>query len=309
MIDQTRVKSGFDIEVLLGARYLQNLLLLATESGSIPVSGSFHDSDVKVSLNAPPDLDRTYPPNDAAEQLVLSNRADAFGVDVLVGDSRGADLKVTLRLDLLQVSTGREVDGTDFQLFIRLHLDTQTAPDGGLASISIGAELVDIDGGVLAVGAAADPPVSKSEIFDSVAPHVNQTLDIAGVGGGRLETFALRKQAAVDGMQAALGIYINLRLHSGPQPDRFVGPRGDVSAAMNFLPADTDIAFATRADLYGFVGPDARYRRAEPDGDGYSYPIRKHPSDLLRERFGIPQFRFRGQTDQLIVGDAAPKKE
>ena len=75
MIDQTRVKSGFDIEVLLGARYLQNLLLLATESGSIPVSGSFHEGDVRVTLNAPPDLDRTYPPNDAAEQLVQSNVA------------------------------------------------------------------------------------------------------------------------------------------------------------------------------------------------------------------------------------------
>jgi hypothetical protein len=285
MIDQTRVKSGFDIEVLLGARYLQNLLLLATESGSIQVSGSF-DSDVKVSLNAPPDLDRTYPPNEAAEQLVPRNRADAFGVDVLLGDPRGADLKITLRLDLLQVSTGLEVAGTDLQLFIRLHLDTQTAMDGGLASISIGAELVDIDGGVVGAGAGADPPVSKSEIFDSVAPYVNQTLDLTGVGGGRLETFALRKHAAVDGMQAALGIYINLRLHSGPQPDRFVGPRGDVSAALNFLPSDTDIAFAARADLYGFVGPDARYRRAEPDGDGYSYPIRKHPSDKTSDVIG-----------------------
>ena len=286
MIDQTRVKSGFDIEVLLGARYLQNLLLLATESGSIPVSGSFHDGDVRVSLNAPPDLDRTYPPNDAAEQLVLSNRGDAFGVDVLVGDSRGADLKITLRLDLLQVSTGREVDGVDLQLFIRLHLDTQTATDGGLAGISIGTELVDIDGGVLAVAAMATPPISKSDLFASIEPNVNLTLDLAGIGGGRLETFALRKHAAVDGMQAALGIYINLRLHSGPQPERFVDPRGDVSAAMNFLPTDTDIAFATRADLYGFVGPDARYRRAEPDGDGYSYPIRKHPSDKTSDVIG-----------------------
>ena len=41
MIDQTKVTSGFDVEVLLQGGYLQQLLLLACDSGLIPVEMTF----------------------------------------------------------------------------------------------------------------------------------------------------------------------------------------------------------------------------------------------------------------------------
>ena len=105
MIDQTRVQSGFDVEVLLGSRYLQYLLLLATEIGEIPVKASFGDPEVIASLLAPLGFDRTYQANANVDQLVESNRDDPFAVDVLVNDPGGADVRVTLRMDLSKPST------------------------------------------------------------------------------------------------------------------------------------------------------------------------------------------------------------
>ena len=43
MIDQTKVTSGFDVEVLLQSGYLQQSLLLACDSGLIPVEMTFSD--------------------------------------------------------------------------------------------------------------------------------------------------------------------------------------------------------------------------------------------------------------------------
>ncbi len=58
VIDQTRVQSGFDAEVLLGSRYLQHLLLLAIDVGVIPSSVEVAGETVR--LMQPHDADRTY---------------------------------------------------------------------------------------------------------------------------------------------------------------------------------------------------------------------------------------------------------
>ena len=36
VMDQTKVTSGFDLEVAIGGRYLTNLLLLASDTGDLP---------------------------------------------------------------------------------------------------------------------------------------------------------------------------------------------------------------------------------------------------------------------------------
>lgn len=40
-VDQSKVKSGFDVEVLLGEHYLQMLLQTACDAGMIPASAQF----------------------------------------------------------------------------------------------------------------------------------------------------------------------------------------------------------------------------------------------------------------------------
>src|SRR5690349_21139539 len=68
-MDQTLVTSGFDIEIALGERYLQYLLLLALDSGAIPIQFLADDTEnplndpYTVILTIPSDIDRTYPPN------------------------------------------------------------------------------------------------------------------------------------------------------------------------------------------------------------------------------------------------------
>ena len=285
MIDQSLVQSGYDIEVLLGAGYLRNLLLLGTDIGVIPLE---HVTDgehpVHMRLMAPPVVDRTYDVDSAAPQLEWGGRDDSFSSEVLLGHPSGADLRVTARLFLSQPSKGLEISNVDLSLFVKLALDKAADGDGGLASASLGIELVDIDGGLLGYAAAADPPMSKDDLFAQLKPFVDRSLDLGGLGSsGRVGDLALRKHAATPEHPGALGLYLNLRLLSDAAPGHYVPARGDVSAAQNFLADGADVAMATRADLYGYLGPDAKYRRAEPDGDGYRYPIRRHPSDPTSE--------------------------
>ena len=293
MIDQTRVTSGFDVEVLLQGGYLQNVLLLACDSGLIPVELTFSDPPVIARLMEPPLVDRTYVPHPEAPPLVVTNRADAFAVEVLFGHPEGADLKVTLRIALSKPSTGEELEGIDLVLFVRLGLETVHGSDGGLDSAALSVALVDIGGALVDLAAAQTPPTPEEELFAAVKEQVDRSFDLASVGSGsRLEDVALRKHPASDAGPAALGLYLNLRLRSGPEPDRFLAPRGDIGAAQNFSIDDADVVFATRSDIYDDMARDGKFRRAEPFevdpvllelfpglADGFWYPVRRKPSD------------------------------
>jgi hypothetical protein len=271
MIDQTRVQSGFDVEVMLGSRYLQYLLLLAADIGMIPASLEVHGQTVR--LMEPKTADRTYDPDPDAEPLVPSNVDTPLTVDVLPpGHPSGADVKVTLFVEA-------GFPNVDMGLYFNLSLDTAPADDGGLGVVTLGTELVDVDGTLVNFVHGLTPPIEKDELIAQLSPFVNRSLDLGGTGGGgRLERLALRRHAGDADHDAALGLYLNLRLRNGPHEGDFAGPRGDVASSLNFLPTGSDIAFATRATLYGALGPDARFRRAEPDGSGFSYPVYRHPS-------------------------------
>jgi hypothetical protein len=274
-VDQTRVQSGFDAEVMLGERYLQYLLLLAVDVGLIPVEFTFEQPGqpqnglFHARLVVPDDLDRTYAPDPAAP-LPEPGRSDAFSVEILFGHPLGADLKVKVL-----AHTTRAEDNFDLvltvELFVKIGLQKTADSSGvGLAAASISIELVEV------IGPAPD-------LLARFKPTVDRTLDLTGVGsGGRLQDIALRKFAADGESPAALGVYLNLRLRSGPQADTFLLARGDVSLAKNLLPADADMVFATRADFYGSMAADAKFRRAVPSGSGFSFPLKfKHRNGTL----------------------------
>ncbi len=268
-MDQTLVQSGFDAEVVLGERYLQYLLLLAVDVGLIPVEFTFEQPGqpenglFHARLMVPNDLDRTYALDPAAAQPEPGG-GNAFSVEILFGHPLGADLKVSVRAHVTRAEDNFDLELT-VELFVKLGL--QKTPDSsgtGLDAASISIELVQVNG-------------PADDLLERFKPVVDRTLDLSGVGsGGRLQDIVLRKFAA-DGdseLPAALGVYLNLRLRSGPEEGRFLPARGDVALAKNLLPADADLVFATRADIYGAMAADAKFRRAVPSGSGFHYPLK-----------------------------------
>jgi hypothetical protein len=274
-MDQALVQSGFDAEVALGPRYLQYLMLLAVDTGIIQAETTIGEPPVRVIVQLPDDVDRTYQLDPLAPPGEVSKQGDAFAVEVLLGHPSGADLRVNLRLHLLRQSDGMEASGVTLVLFVRLGLRTERDADGvGLASVALHIELVDVDGGVVPI--AATQGVTKDDLLAALKAAVDRTVDLGGVGeGAQLQEIGLRKLAADGTAPAALGLYLNLKLRDGPQPDRFLAPRGDMTLARNILPADADIAFAAPRRLYKDFANDAFFRRAVPSGSGFDFPIRR----------------------------------
>lgn len=270
-MDQTLIQSGYDLEIALGERYLQYLLLLALDAGMIPIQFPVDNpgGEITAILTFPIEVDRTYTPDpDAFGDPALGAAAefpsdDGFKVKVLVNDP-SADLKVTARTWFTRSSPFLD-NYLLLDLFVKIRLQKEPDPQGhGLATAKLNIELLDVK----LINA------SQPEYLGKLKPLVDQTLDLGHLAsGGRIDDIALRKLAGANGAPAALGIYVNLMLRSGPASDHFLPARGNLLLAQNILPADEDLAFASRKDLYGALAADAWYRRAVPSGSGYSYPL------------------------------------
>jgi hypothetical protein len=269
-VDPTLVQSGYDLEIALGERYLQYLLLLALDAGMIPIQFPVNDPAGEITaILTMPTVDRTYTPDPgafgepAAGATAESPSEAGFKVEVLANDPL-ADLKVATRVWFTRSSPFLDIYLLP-DLFVKIGLQKEPDPQGhGLATAKLNIELVDVK-----IGAASNP-----DYLLRLKPLVDQTLDLGQLGtGGRIDDIALRKLAAANGAPAALGIYVNLMLRSGPATDHFLPARGNVLLGQNILPAGEDMAFASRNDLYGALASDAWYRRAVPSGSGYSYPL------------------------------------
>jgi hypothetical protein len=286
-VDQTRVRSGFDVEIALGERYLQYLLLLALDTGVIPVETTFGSPPITARLQVPPDLDRTYSPHpDAPQPEPAAGNAHPFEVTILPDHPLHADLRVNVVAHFESPPDGLDV-ALPIGLYVRLSLATSHGPDGALESAGLAIALVDVDGPVVDV-ALALRGITKEQILNDLRGVIDRPLDLTALGG-RVQDLAIRRFAADGGTPASLALYLNLRLRGGPQPDNYLGPRGDVRSAQNIMVADADMVFATRADIYSPLGHDAFYRLAKPDGAGYHYPWRRKPSDPTSERLGTFQ--------------------
>jgi hypothetical protein len=189
-MDQTRVTSGYDVEVVMGGRYLQYLLLLALETGELPREGTFTPDGggdpIKVELWEPRDLEpvpssniapgRTYALDDGAPEPPgwIHPLHDPFEVEVLLGQA--ADVKVTL---WVRLTRGAEVlaDEIDIGLYLGIAIDSELDTDGiGLGSITLTLELLDIDGYLVEQAPRQTPPVPKSELLAKLQPLINRVL-------------------------------------------------------------------------------------------------------------------------------------
>jgi hypothetical protein len=271
-MDYSKVKTGFDAEIALEGKYISYLLLLGSDVGLFPSTGTFGADPVDVAIQQS-EVDRTYDLHPDAPPPDITNRTDAFAVEVLLAHESGADLRITLRLHLRRASDNIDIGGVSLDLFIRLGLATEREVDGpGLDAITLSAELVDIGGDLVAIGNQYGYP--KDQILALMQPLIPPEMRLDGIGsGGRIQDIALRKLAAEGDAPAVLLFCVNLMLRNGPEPDHFRPTRGDITLAKNLLDPDSAITLATRPGLFADFGDDAFYRRAKPKNGGFYYPV------------------------------------
>jgi hypothetical protein len=283
-MDQTRVTSGYDVEVAMGGRYLQYLLLTAVETGQFPIEETFTPDGggdpIRVQVLFPNTVDRTDPVDANAPQPLEAPTLEAFRVQILPTHPMGADLQVTV---WLQLTRGTQPVVGFIDLYIGIVLDTTPDTDGiGLGAMTLKLELLEISGPLVTI--AESNMLPRAELLARLQPLINQDISMNDLGsGGRIGEIHMKRLAAdtETEREAALGLYLNLVLRAGPQKDNLLGPRGDLTLAQNILEPGADITFATRASIYGDFADDAYHRMARRSGSGYHHPVMKKDEKLF----------------------------
>jgi hypothetical protein len=289
VIDQSLVQSGFDAEILMGSRYLRYLLLSSVETGTFPTRIAIADPALDITIHPPEDYQRLYQPNALAEPLPTPD-ARAFETAILFDQPSGADLRIRMITDLRERQTGNQITGQFVDLFVTLTLETQLDGQGIPREPRLRLAVVDLglDGSLLLALAFAG--MTKEDLLPLIKDQVDRSIDLGVVGAGQnLQAIEMQKLGADGEHPGALGVYLDLRLRSGPAPTAFLGDRGDLANARNFLPEGDDLAFGMAGALYSRLGDDALFRMAQETAAGsgeYHYPLRADPNNPESEQKG-----------------------
>lgn len=292
MIDVTLVKSGFDSELLFNRRYIRYLLMNSLETGAMPfvIDFSFDNNgipvNVHIDLYAPEDYDRNYAPASGALLPALTSN-EAFDVEILFDRDDGADLRIRLIGDvsgLLAPFTNEAVD-----IFTTFTLLFDTDDQGRQSNARVALSLIDVQGPIIDL-AVSLPQVTKTDIMNMMATYVNREVPLSMVGNnGQVQSIAMQKLAGSNIDQDVIALYLNLLLRNGPNEEDVFADRGDINAALNFLPEGQDIAFGMPGSIYDRISSDAFQRTAVegPEGSGnFSHPILSDPSDPESDKLG-----------------------
>src|SRR5215813_1124352 len=90
VMDQSLVNSGFDVELLIGSRYIAYMLLSFSETGSLPLR--VPNGAGFVDIFQPDDVDRLYEPHPDAIPATASS--DSFKTELIFGHPTGANVRV-----------------------------------------------------------------------------------------------------------------------------------------------------------------------------------------------------------------------
>lgn len=303
MVDQALVTSGFDTEVLLSGRFLAYTLLCSVEAGQLPLEHQVRKAaweeggpvEVDVTVHPPTDYQRRYEPHDDASLPAAS--PDSFTAQLLVGHDSGADLAVTVVVDIVEHLEGRTFTGQHLELLLSLELDYDTDDRGFQHGHRLDVELLGFGGPLIDLIEAINAGEEDGDVIDleaiveAVKEEVDRSVPLEIAGARAVQRLEVASLPAHGDHPSALGVYVNLALRDGPEPDAFLGDRGTVADGQNFLRAGTDLAFGTGPDLFDHLGPDLLFRRAEDTGEGdgarrYRYPLRRDPTDEDSEEVG-----------------------
>lgn len=276
-MDQSLVTSGFDIELLIGERYIQYILLSFTETGAFPLRPEIDGGAFDVFQ--PGDVDRLYDPHPDAVPLTASDAS--FRAELLFNHPTGANVLIDLEVGVV----GQHVFAySSFGLVF--DLDAQGKQVNHRIGISVLA--LELSQGLRDLMIARG--IDDATLLANVKDQADREIPLPFVGQGQdVERIEMHQLPSMDGGPIAIGFYLNLRLRDGPEPDSFLDQRGDVFSAMNFLDAGQDIAFAVRPGLLDDVSRNLKFNFAEETATGsgeYHYPMRERMFDPTSEEIG-----------------------
>ncbi len=285
MVDQSKITSGFDLELLLSERYIQYFLLTSFETGSMPWYMQDTDPDTGVithiMIHPPVELEqnRLYEPRDDfvahpfpnEVPIVFTNHGDACKVELLPDDQE-ADIRVTLIVSvvgppLLPGGNPLILTEQDMTLDAKFFIASDIDANGTQKDVRFTLEVVDING----------PFLDKAKTLKRVKEEVDRDIPLTIFGEDssimQIESQKFFAEQS-DDPPTCLGLYVNLNLKNGPEPDAFFPARGDLAQAKNFMPKGHHLAFGFSGDLYPRLGSDIFQRMASPkEGGGFFYPL------------------------------------
>lgn len=275
MLDQSRVISGHDVEILVGERHLKYILLTLVDAGVIPTKVDVSDGFSIVIFG--PEVDRTYEPHPDARPLEAGlEDHHPFEVEILFDHPSGADVRLHFLAGLIEGD-----------LLVRLTPGVEHDDAGFLTGASVDIEVVDVLSPNLS-DTDADSDLYRPDVLAKIKAAVDGPKSLGGASAfKRVHDMAVRKLPAEAGHAAAYALYVNLRLRNGPEEEAFLPERGDAATGLNFLPAGSDVAMATRPGIFADLAADAWHRFAEIDDDGnVSHPWHKSPYNKRSKTIG-----------------------
>lgn len=283
-VDQDLLQSGFDVEALLGANYLRMLIQTAVDAGEI--SPLFEKNGKTVVLHSVQQKNRLYTPLPIEPLTEVLQSADAFEVEILFGGPHGgANLRLRLKLELLNRP---DLIAVPIDLFLKLTFDPAHMFDGEARAAFV-VEVTDIDAiDFVFQKIEEEAGLDKAALLLLAQTEVNRPIDLgASSKFKQIERMEIAWHEADADHDAALGLYINVRLRNGDESDQFVAPRGDLANAVNFLPTGDDIVMASRPGLYGDLGKDLFSRTAlKRSGGGFDHALRPNILSPTSKRIG-----------------------
>lgn len=314
MIDQTKVKSGFDVEFLMTAEYIRYILLCSFETGSIPwysISVDRDENDDPIRENAtilhppreleekrlyevhPDFVSNEHPFQDLVE-VVYSNQDEEFRVTILPDTEQGADIQLRLFPSIIE---GIDTDNPTplvtnllpLDMDIKFELDSDTTGDGLLENVGLRLTLLDISGALIDA-AEAFPNFSKEKTLADLKAQIDRKVDFGLAGGGALQNIQIQKFIEITDTPNAIGVYINLALQNGPERSSILPDRGDHLLGENFLPTDAKMAFAFSAATYQNLADDFKFKMAELKEDSeteFHFPLKDNDGEITGKIKGI----------------------
>ena len=318
MIDQSKIASGFDVEFLMGERFIQAFLLTSLDTGSIPWSAEsigttgsppvpfrsatiIHPPEKLIDMRLypvyDPFIDHEHPFRDIA--TAYSAQEDDLTVTIL-DDTSGAHVSVRVYptvLDLVPVPPTVHIGNVlPIELALSFDVVSTTRADGLLGDIGIQLTLLDVSGPLIdaieSLLSQPDPPPlpTRADILAQLKQTIDRRVPFAVSGGGALQRIETRVFAADTDHPAAIGVYIDLALRSGPAPtDVLTTVRGDTALAQNFLEPERAMAFGMPATTYSLLSDDLTFKMATPREDDptqYHYPL-MDGDEQIGKIFGI----------------------
>ena len=241
-VNQSRVRSGFDVEVLLGEQYLKMILGTALDAGVIPAFATIRGMDIGVAMLE--QQFRLYEPNLTEGGFEFESSEQAFDTEILFDHDKGANVKVRV-----MAGPPNAPALVEFDLFVKVDLVKEFDELGAIAKVGMAVHVVEVNSNLLNVILSDD--YTMEDLLLDTQEAVDRTIDMGGASKfKKVEDLDIKWHEGDAEHAPCLGIYINTPMRNGDPEEDFLPARGDLDQARNFLPLDEDIAMASRPGIY-----------------------------------------------------------